>query len=159
MTEFILTLVLNSLYIYGLWYSMGEGMILEPIVKYLKKAPKAIHKPLFDCPICMASIHSYLLPIAVVFGFVEPIYLLAWIFYIIMMAGLNGIIASLQPDVKEKQDLPILGMEYMLWKNGQYLGFAKYEEDPHHGRCFIAERFINNVPVKKVFIADKWELL
>lgn len=104
MTEFILTLILNSFYVYGLWYSMGEGMILQPIVKYLKKAPKAIHKPLFDCPICMASIHSYLLPVAVVFGLLEPIYLLALPFYIVMLAGLNGIILAMQPIEKEDND-------------------------------------------------------
>ncbi len=79
---FLLLLIINAFAIVGFHLATGEGMILNFIRKLLeektekayaetynppvfigmvvvpRKIPKRITKPLYDCPTCMASLHS-----------------------------------------------------------------------------------------------------
>ena len=59
MIEFILSVVICSLWCFGIWIASDEGMILykpkELAEKYL---PYLIYKPLFGCVICYSSIHG-----------------------------------------------------------------------------------------------------
>ena len=87
----IIALILNTLYIFGLKAAMGDGMILGFVPSKLDKLPQWLKMPLFECPICMASIHSYI-------GFVymgasiETVLIMP--FYIVMLAGLNFIVIN-----------------------------------------------------------------
>jgi len=87
----IIALILNALYIFGLKAAMGDGMILGFVPNKLDKLPTWLKMPLFECPICMASIHSYI-------GFVymgasiETVLIMP--FYIVMLAGLNFIVIN-----------------------------------------------------------------
>ena len=102
----ILVIILcNSLWVFGFWFSTQEGMINEWIDKLMPaKAfpsdkegyPEWLRKPLFSCPICMASVHSFIFPLIILaFGF-DWSMLYGLPFYIVMLSGLNGIILSLQ---------------------------------------------------------------
>ena len=53
-----------------------------------------------------------------------------------------------------KQDLLIYGKEYHIWRNGEYLGIAKWEDDPNIGEAFINK---NENGIMTVFFADEWE--
>ena len=45
--------------IVGIWVTLQEGMIFHKVGKLLYKIPSEfIRKPLFECMICMASIHG-----------------------------------------------------------------------------------------------------
>lgn len=96
MISILLILIFNSLYIFGIWYSTGNEMILEPLKNKLDVLPEYIKKPLYDCPICMSSMHSYLFPLAILFFGLEASYLLLYPFYIIVLAGLNGVLLSIK---------------------------------------------------------------
>lgn len=85
-------IILNALYIFGLKAAMGDGMILGFIPKKLDKLPEWLKMPLFDCPICMASVHSY---IGFMYMGVSIETLLIMPFYIVMLAGLNWFIMNL----------------------------------------------------------------
>lgn len=55
----LLCLVLNELLIIGIWNLAEEDMLLEDVAKWMDDhSPKWINKPLFDCPMCMASYHG-----------------------------------------------------------------------------------------------------
>lgn len=58
MSELILLLVLNSLFIVGFHQTTREGEINNWVDALLWKLPEWIKKPLYDCPTCMASVHS-----------------------------------------------------------------------------------------------------
>ena len=72
-TELILFALGVSLWINAIHLAFGEGMVLEPLYKWLDKniRHKQIRKPLFACGTCMPSIHSlpllFILPIWKVF--------------------------------------------------------------------------------------------
>jgi len=65
--ELLLFALCLSLWINSLHLAFGEGMILEPIYKWLDKniTNKYLRKPLFACGTCMASAHS--LPLLLIF--------------------------------------------------------------------------------------------
>jgi hypothetical protein len=98
MIELILILLANSLYIFGLKASMSEGMILELVPVYLDWLPLWVKMPLFECPICMASIHSYIFPILVIAFSLSWWLLLLWVAYVVMLAGLNSILLKVTND-------------------------------------------------------------
>jgi len=90
------TILCNCLYIHGLKAAMNDGMILDFIPRKLNNLPEWLKMPLFECPICMSSFHSYILPLVILaFGFS---WTLLWVlpFYIVMLAGLNALILSFQ---------------------------------------------------------------
>lgn len=58
-----------------------------------------------------------------------------------------------------KQDFLIYGKEYHLWRDGQYLGFAKYVDDENIGEAFIKEGVTDEGFIcNQVFCADEWKL-
>ena len=87
----IATLILNALYIFGLRAAMNDGMILDFIPRKLQSLPQWLKMPLFECPICMASIHSY---IGFTYMGVSIETLLVMPFYIVMLAGLNYLVIN-----------------------------------------------------------------
>jgi hypothetical protein len=49
----------TALMIVGIWVTLQEGMIFHRVGRLLQKIPSEfIRKPLFECMICMASIHG-----------------------------------------------------------------------------------------------------
>lgn len=49
----------TALMIVAIWVTLQEGMIFQRIGQLLQKIPyEMIRKPLFECMICMASIHG-----------------------------------------------------------------------------------------------------
>lgn len=114
MIELLLILVANTLYIHGLKAAMSEGMILDFIPRKLDGLPEWVKMPLFDCPICMSSVHSYILPFSLYFFGYGWHLLWAWPFYIVMLAGLNGIILKL---TKEPEN-GLIGKDVMVEVDG-----------------------------------------
>jgi len=58
MSNILLLLVINSLFIVGFHQSTHEGEINSWVSDLLDNAPEWVKKPLYACPTCMASIHS-----------------------------------------------------------------------------------------------------
>ena len=85
-------LILNALYIFGLRAAMNDGMILGFVPTKLDKLPEWLKMPLFDCPICMASVHSY---VGFVYMGASIETLIMMPFYIVMLAGLNWFVMNL----------------------------------------------------------------
>lgn len=52
-------LFINSFIILSIYNLVQPGMLLGWAEKYLKRLPKWVKNPLYDCPACMASIHSW----------------------------------------------------------------------------------------------------
>lgn len=53
----------------------------------------------------------------------------------------------------------IFGVEYNLWRDGEYIGRAVWTDDKNIGPSFINrsdDEFGNNI--SEVFLSDKWEL-
>ena len=88
----IAALIVNALYIFGLKAAMGNGMILGFVPNKLQSLPEWLKMPLFACPICMASIHSY---VGFVYMGASIEALLIMPFYIVMLAGLNWFVMNL----------------------------------------------------------------
>lgn len=99
MTDLLLLLLFNCLYIFGFYnstdYSVGvndkyqEGEILGRLGYYTRNLPLWLRKPLLGCVMCMASIHSY------PFWIFNEVSLLnggIYILYIFALSGLNAII-------------------------------------------------------------------
>ncbi len=97
------TLLLNSLIIWGFYYAFLPDMIFSSIADWFDTITierikddnvvetvyllEWLEKPLFSCPYCMASLHSYLF-----FTLDLPIYF--WPFYILALCGFNGWVAN-----------------------------------------------------------------
>lgn len=61
MIELLLLMLFNSLYIVGVYLATGQDMVFERPARWIEsKIPYWITKPLFNCPTCMASVHSIL---------------------------------------------------------------------------------------------------
>jgi hypothetical protein len=57
------------------------------------------------------------------------------------------------------QDLLIYDVEYLIWRDNQYLGVAKWVDDEINGECFIRQHEENDRILNKVFLnIDKWKL-
>jgi hypothetical protein len=87
MTILIAVLLFNALHIVGFYYATGEGMILS----FFQNIKGKISMPLYDCPTCMASIHStfYFFPFAAIYGWQ---WMIGWPLYICALAGASTII-------------------------------------------------------------------
>lgn len=95
--EYLIALLINSLYIVGLFFSFQDGMIFEkfnpyPALKLWKSERKVwnyLFKPIIGCVVCMASVHG-LIFLSVFRNYLHlDIYIV--IFYIFALAGLNRI--------------------------------------------------------------------
>lgn len=59
MIDFILLLFINALAIVGIFLSFGKNMIFERVGIWIeKRVPEELTFPFYNCPTCMASIHS-----------------------------------------------------------------------------------------------------
>lgn len=88
----ITLLLFNALFIVGLHLATGEEMIFnKPALWIETKVPYWMTKPLFNCPTCMASVHS-ILP----YWYCHELTLInagAYVFYVFALAGLSTILA------------------------------------------------------------------
>ena len=104
-TNLLLLLVFNALYIMGLYSITRKGMIfgfmqsafLKPTEDEYEEDYKLpwLYKPLIGCPTCMASVHStyvYLLYIVWIGSGWDWQYLIVYPFYAIALAGLNALL-------------------------------------------------------------------
>lgn len=97
--DIIALLILNSLYIFGFsnatYYqesivyddTIFDKEILWRIRYYLRKAPKWIKNPVFDCVVCMASLHSW--PYLLFHHELTILNLGTYIIYIFALSGFN----------------------------------------------------------------------
>lgn len=96
--NYLIALLLNSLYIVGFWYSFQDGQILSklnpyPYINKLKSDNillKEIFKPVIGCVVCMASVHGLLF--LYVFKNYLQLDIYVVVFYIFALAGMNRII-------------------------------------------------------------------
>jgi len=91
MTNILLLLIINALFIIGLYKVVDGGMLLDFVGDWIrgktlyqqgKKWRKVISKPLIDCPPCMASVWG------TVFYIASNGFDLFWPVYLICLAGL-----------------------------------------------------------------------
>lgn len=111
LTHYIILLLFNSLWIFGLYklfevefvdidypengiYDKSKGLLSSVSVWAVKNFGFFYSKPICLCPPCMASLHStYIFWTAVfLFGKIEPITLLYYLFYAVCLCGLNNLI-------------------------------------------------------------------
>lgn len=97
MTETLLLLLFNSLYIFGFYSATDYGLTVDKTpdpndrealwwVKWsLRNAPMWLQKPLFGCVVCMASVHSW-----VYLVFNPELTLINGVTYIIYIFALSG---------------------------------------------------------------------
>jgi hypothetical protein len=99
MIDLLVLMLVNSLFICGLHISVcWDGMILAGAKKRLDTMPAWIKKPLYDCPVCMASVHStYFFWLAGDCYFCWDIgptayWITLYAGYVVALAGLNALI-------------------------------------------------------------------
>jgi hypothetical protein len=51
----------------------------------------------------------------------------------------------------------IFGVEYNLWREGEYIGRAVWTDDKNIGPSFIGKSDEEGNKINEVYIADKWE--
>lgn len=57
-----------------------------------------------------------------------------------------------------RQDLLIEGKDYHLFRDGEYLGIAKYMDDPYVGESFLKEiKTTQGEDGYGVYMADEWQ--
>lgn len=89
MTELIQLLVINSLVIIGFWRAAQPGMIFKFLEDYV---PDGLKYPVYECPVCMASFHSFI-PYWIVNDFTLQSVII-YPFYILALAGLNALVVN-----------------------------------------------------------------
>lgn len=91
----ITLLIINALFIVGLHLATGEEMIFNrPALWIERHVPYWATKPMFNCPTCMASLHSILF-----YWYTNPEFTLfnigCYIIYVFALAGLSTILARM----------------------------------------------------------------
>ena len=98
MIDILLLMIVNALAIIGIYLAFGEGMIFRRVGLWVEKN---IHydltKPLFNCPTCMASIHS-VIPFWMTYEISEDTILL----YIIYIPALSALSTWLSKQIIEE---------------------------------------------------------
>lgn len=91
---FITIFLFNCLFIIGLWRATRPGMVLDKI--HSVEMPEWLRFPLYECPTCMASAHSFIIYWSyVLMTGQDLLFSIAFYpFYIVALAGLNSIIAN-----------------------------------------------------------------
>lgn len=96
MTDFLTHVITCSLFCVGFHAVTGEGMLLEFVVKPLKKAPYWIKKPVYSCPPCMSSFWGTLYFVG--YSLTGPAFQIGlismWILFIFCVAGLNAVLVK-----------------------------------------------------------------
>jgi len=95
--DILLLLILNSLYIFGFANSTQYGLTVDKtpddkellwFIRWrLRNAPAWIKNPLFDCVICMASLHSF--PYLIFYHDLTLTNGATYIIYIFALSGFN----------------------------------------------------------------------
>jgi len=84
----LLTLLANSLFIWGVYYAFLPGMIFGNIGDWMEyNLPDWVNKPVFTCTLCMSSVWGW--------GYWTLGY--EWYYYpmyVVILCGLNGWIKS-----------------------------------------------------------------
>ena len=95
MADFVLLLIVNAFAILGFYEATQPNMILWYFKKKTKKLPVWVRKPLYDCPTCMASLHSTY----IYFGFYGfHLELIGnYIIYVFALAGLSFFVNMMVP--------------------------------------------------------------
>lgn len=93
MVDFLLLLILTSLWCFGVKTLFSEGFLLERVGDWAWGKSEFLSKPLFQCPPCMASVHGGL---AYIFFYDGP-YGMS-IFFLICLCGLNYLITQILPE-------------------------------------------------------------
>ena len=61
MIDLLLLMLFNAFLINGIYLSTGQDMVFERPARWIEgKVKYWVTKPLFNCPTCMASVHSIL---------------------------------------------------------------------------------------------------
>lgn len=61
MIDFLVLMLINAFAIVGIYLSCGDDMIFDKPARWFEmRIPYYWTKPLFNCPTCMASVHSVL---------------------------------------------------------------------------------------------------
>lgn len=61
MIDILLLMLFNALYIVGFYMACGNDMIFDRPARWIEmRIPYDLTKPLFNCPTCMATVHSIL---------------------------------------------------------------------------------------------------
>jgi len=96
MTYALIVLLFASFWCFGISVIFKEEMILEKAGIWMdENILPYLNKPLWKCPICMASIHGT----AIFALFVMPIYgIWLWVPFCVCLAGLNYVIINLFKD-------------------------------------------------------------
>lgn len=100
-TEVILHGLANALWIIGVWNAALPGQVLDPIATWFAGDSKAmpaieghvpdwINKPLFLCPMCMASVHG-----ALWWMVFHPTPLILLPVYVVCLSGLLKVVTIL----------------------------------------------------------------
>jgi hypothetical protein len=82
-----------SFIVMAIWFSMQEGEIFHGLAKwYERNTPEKIHKPLFECPICMTPWYGSIY-FLIAYG-------VSWAWPVVILAamGLNVVIVKLWPE-------------------------------------------------------------
>lgn len=75
-----------------IWHAYGEDEIFEFVANWFNKLPEKLHKPTYECSVCMAPWYGSI------------IYLVMWGWHwhliptVLASAGLNAIIVRLWPE-------------------------------------------------------------
>ena len=88
-------LIINSFICIGFNIATEPGMILNWIEKLLEKAPLWLQKPIYLCPMCMASVHSL---------WVFPTLDLPWHYwfgYTLALCGINALTYGFVSSIRE----------------------------------------------------------
>lgn len=90
MTYAFFVLLFAAFWCYGFWTLFREEMILEKVSILMDEhLPEYMNKPLWKCPLCMASVHGT----AIYAIFLMPIYgIWLWVPFCVCLCGLNQII-------------------------------------------------------------------
>ena len=82
----LIHIITISLSVIGAYVAMKDGMILQFIPRILRNAPWWVKKPVFDCPVCMASVWG------ITFSLFLPILTIQLLLMVPAIAGLNWLI-------------------------------------------------------------------
>src|SRR4051812_45294702 len=88
-------IAIGSLCVMGMYAAMGEGMILSSLRLFLElitdnKILRYLRPPLYECPICMASIWGTIAWLIMGMSFTG-----LWVLYVFGVAGFNYVIINI----------------------------------------------------------------
>lgn len=97
MTEFIFSIIISSLWIFGINCLFSEGHIFERAGDWIhNNMPEWVYKPTVGCPACQSSLHGLLFFIVVFpVSFEVEMNVRSLIPFLICLCGLNFIILKI----------------------------------------------------------------